>query len=74
MIAKLYNRFDPWVWSDLLAEAATAKSTDLAVAPQTSLSSQPVQQFGATLASTRKLPAGLTAPRTSPRATSLVVR
>ena len=62
VIAKLYNRFDPWVWSGFLAEAATAKSTDLAVSPQTSLSSQPVQEFGATLASTRNLPTGLTAP------------
>jgi chitodextrinase len=50
VITKLYGSLDPYVWGDVIARADGSESVDLAVAPQTSLTSQPVRQFGSTLA------------------------
>ena len=60
VLVKLYESFDPWVWSDLLSRAATSESADLGVAPQTSLTAQPVQQYLSVLSSSRR--SGVAAP------------
>ena len=60
VIVKLYGRFDPWVWSDVIARASSSTAVDLGVAPQTALSSQPVKQFASSLSSNKKT--GITPP------------
>jgi len=60
VVAKLYGHFDPSVWRDVIARATSSTAVDLGVAPQTSLSSQPVKQFASALSSSRKT--GITAP------------
>jgi len=60
VVAKLYGHFDPSVWRDVIARANSSTAVDLGVAPQTSLSSQPVKQFASALSSSRKT--GITAP------------
>ena len=54
VLVKLYGTFDPWVWSDVLNRATTSRAADLGVAPTTSLTAQPVQQYLSALSSNRK--------------------